>query len=72
MGRLGVSGVALLPWSAPIDHVEGTPSGRRGNVGGTSSGGPADVPIGVPPAWGILITREAVQAVLVVWIETGR
>ena len=44
VGRLGVSGVALLPWSAPVEHVEGRPSGRRGNVGGTSSGGPVGVP----------------------------
>jgi len=52
-GWAGLSGVALLPWSAPVEHVEGTPSGRRENVGGTSSEGPADVPIGVPPAWGV-------------------
>ena len=51
-GRVGLAGVAVLPWTALIDHVGGTPSGRRENVEATSSGGPADGPIGAPPGVG--------------------
>ena len=57
-----MAGVALLPWTALIDHVGGTSSGRRENVEATPIGGPADGPIGVPPAWGIPTALESVLA----------
>ena len=43
----GLSGGALLPWTAYNRHVGATPGQRRGHAEATPGGGPADGPIGV-------------------------
>ena len=55
VGSPGLLGVPLLPWTGRNLHVEATPRQRRGDAERTSSGGPADGPIGVPRRGGILM-----------------